>query len=250
MKTKISICALLIAMCANAEDLLVDGKSWLCEREYRQLNSELEWVSTTQRYTIEVVKDTIVDKKICKLMLSTMEGETNKIIGYEENGIIYHVFSVWNNPQRNLFLPYLNFNANKGETLQTYYIMDEDCILSPDGYITVTDIKAIKGRKVMTMSNGAQWVEGIGASLGENHWLTDIFYAMPTDPGTWIIDRDEMLECRQDGELIWSSSDFADIRIVAFRKDAQSIIFDLQGRRVVKPIEGHCYIRSSKKFVM
>lgn len=250
MKTKFAICALLIALCANAENLLIDGKSWLCEREYRQLNSELEWVSTTQRYTIEVIKDTIVDNKICKVMLRAADGETDKIVGYEDNGMIYYVYSALNNPQQNFFLPYMNFNANKGETLQKYSFVDEVYTLEPNGGITVTEEDVVNGRKVITLSNGAQWVEGIGASLGENHWLTDIYYAIPTGPGAWIIDRDEMLECRQDGELIWSSSDFADIKIVAFRKDAKSIIFDLQGRRVVKPIEGHCYIRSNKKFVM
>lgn len=236
--------AVLAAMSVQAEDLLVNGKSWLCECDFHLLNTDFVWDVTKQRYTIEVVGDTLVNDKPCKLLVKNIEGRSSKIVGYEEGGVVYRVIG-----NSSDFLPFIDFSARQGDELQSYKYYDENFDeepLVPAGRITVVREETINGRRALTLSNGAQWVEGVGSSRGEGFWLTEISWCMPAGAGACFISNERMLECRQNGELIWSASDFTGIKTIQ-AETASGKVYDLRGRRVENPEPGRIYITNSSK---
>lgn len=242
---------------ARGENLLTQGKSWVCEQDYRELTED-GWMSTTRRVDIEVTGDTIVDGKSCKVLAQTINGESEKLIGYEEDGMVYRVFAF--NPYVNgsykpysVFVPLIDFNARKGNVLQTDIYRYQYESYEPQGSITVTDEETVTAysteRRVVTLSNGAQWVAGVGASKGKC-WLTTILMPNPTGVGAWVVDRDELIECRQDGKLIWKASDFTSIKDIEGACASGDALYDLKGRKVDVAVPGRIYIQGGKKFVV
>lgn len=71
---------------------------------------------------------------------------------------------------------------------------------------------------------------------------------MPSGEGAWGILNDHMIECRRDGKLIWSESDFAAIREVGAEARADNAaVYDLQGRRVSSTLPGRIYVTGGRK---
>lgn len=100
------------------------------------------------------------------------------------------------------------------------------------------------------------WIEGIGASWSDPYisWTTFFPYTTPHRP---TFSGAFMLECRQNGEIIFKSKDFSrqveysSIRNIVSSEDSNIQIFDLQGRKVVKPQKGQIYIHPrGDKFVI
>lgn len=250
------------AVCgARSEQLLTQGKSWVFEQDYRELVDYWVWgMSTTRRVNLEVTGDTIVADKPCKVIVQTINGESEKLIGYEEGGIVYQVIifkKLTGGAYKtySVFIPLIDFNARKGDVLQCYIYKERYESYEPRGTLTVTDEETVTAygteRRVITLSNGAQWVDGVGASIGENHLLTQYCPLMLTY-GTermGVIDRDEMIECRQDGNLIWTASDFTSINEIESDSASGSALYDLQGRKVAAPAPGRLYIKDGKKTV-
>lgn len=251
---------LLLAICtvagAHGESLLTDGTSWVCERTYRELNHDLDWEETFQRVELEVSGDTVVEDRVCKIVRQQVNGVAIRpIVAYEAEGVVYHVFNTMTERGGNLFLPYMDFNARKGDVLTRYsYYMEFESDFEPWGTIEVVGEEMVTAhgltRRVLTLANGNKWVEGVGSMRGfdDNSWLTSIFYIMPSGEGAWGIRNDHMVECRRDGVLIWSESDFTAIHEIGVDARADNAaVYDLQGRRVESTLPGRIYVTGGRK---
>ncbi|MDE6010849.1 MAG: hypothetical protein K2F87_05350 [Muribaculaceae bacterium] len=96
-----------------------------------------------------------------------------------------------------------------------------------------------------------EWVvDGIGA--GSDLVWTDL----PT--GLRVVPVRTLLECRQDGEVIFTKEDFDALEVpgvnvevsILEAESSEAPLYDLMGRRVTEPIPGSIYIRGGKKFIV
>ncbi len=206
---------------------LVPGKSWTMARG-------------NEEFTVSVDRDTII-RGISAVVLKTSEGK--KFVAAEEKGRIYlfpeHLGPV--DPMENALLLCSNgiywlTDWNTGKLI----ISEGDRGTWSTNELTVGDrtfkeyIIALRSGEVV-----ASWVDGVGAPDSRS-WAV----VMPEDFQTL-----RMIDCRQDGEVIFSAEDFtyqSGIREVNADAARSSAAYDLQGRRVANPTRG-LYILNGKK---
>lgn len=205
--------------------------------------------------TITVVRDTIVDGKPAFVTeSSSINTETlvfeNKVersksssIFAEQDGVLY-AYSA--DPQGNMrFYPWIDMNLCNGETIN--YLSYDDDLTYSGGVVYNDEIIVVNGieRKKITLQPGSVWVEGIGSNNSD--YLT--IYPVPVSLG-YVASR--FIGCYLDDECIFTAEDFntsAGIESVENDRFDDETVFDLQGRRVEKPLRGHIYIRGGRIIV-
>lgn len=272
MKSRI-LCSLVLAGFALSAvaNIVEDGRSWLMGR-VTSVFSEEQNGEQCSYFTAKVTGDTIVNGLACKKIKQHFpEGGTEDVtyVVHEDNGTIRllldhpDTFGIDLYVKEGEFFDIMSFNFYDEQYVDRYcaYNNSKDSPLKA----TLVNTHVINGYKHNEYSIEISdmpgtvlscWVEGIGASWSDPYtsWITFFPYTTPSRPtftGAY------MLECSQNGEVIFTAQDFsmpveyANIRDIhsAQDKSASSLIFDLQGRQIAQPQRGQIYIRQGKKFV-
>lgn len=243
--------------------MLTDGKSWRVGVHITDEFSEVH--ERTVEYDIAVCGDTIVDGIACKLLESCPVDEPankTRLVGYEGNGRVYNVIprdDAAATGSRATFLPLMDFTFFCHEDIAEYSSADNGAYIGPKEDVVVrnVNIKEIDGgnRREIVIDNTEGticWIEGVGANFsGNTTWLT-AFPLLSNGKSTITY----MIECRQDGQVIFTADDFthkyehASIReLTAGSTPADGALHDLLGRRVAKPAAGSIYIKDGRKLL-
>ena len=221
--------------------MLTDGKLWKWVEENIMQGNHI--------YSIAVYGDTIVRGQTCKRIyfrpedfnpsdVSSLSGDC--LAAYEEDGCVYVDDILFQNQGK--FVKMLDFNMQVGETLF--------------GYIKVAneDYKEINGDRVRRIKfrnsykDVSVWVEGIGPC--NNYYSTPL----PVPTNGYMGDR--MLECYDNGKLIYTADDFLKgwdtngIALPTAEKTAGGTTYDISGKPTNAPHKGEIYIKDGKKQVM
>ncbi len=208
---------------------ITPGKSWTMARG-------------TEVFTVTVDHDTIIGNMEF-MALKSSEGK--EYIVAEENGRVYAFLDQYGevNPGENAFMI-----TNTHDS----YIIRQDAATAT----VLNDERWNRQQSANQLSVGERtfneylfenasgevvgsWVDGVGAPDSRS-WAV----VMPEDFQTL-----RMIDCRQDGEVIFSAEDFtyqSGIREVNADAARSSAAYDLQGRRVANPTRG-LYILNGKK---
>lgn len=253
-KFLLSLIALLAMVSAKADTfapILSDGKSWVCESIWMTWNEEHPL--TTRMFKYEVAGERIIGDKECKVVKGQWLDNGDELPEYtllEEDGKLYLCGEGYGASES--FLPLIDM---------TLGLNDEASDLENGSKMKAIEVnvKTVKGedRKELVMVYGkgvaagasdtdvvATWVEGIGSSSDNFIYL----FQRPADSFlSW-----HMMECYDNGELIFTNEEFsypiAGIKAPAVGGDeADSVLFDLFGRRVASPCKGRLYITSGGK---
>ena len=163
------------------------------------------------------------------------------LVIYEESGKVY----VWEGPESpEIFSLMLDFNMEKGDMTMG----DLDKVKYKD----VVNAWGEERSRIVFGSKDAKgipmiWVEGVGSSIDFyfTHW------ALPTGG----ISIRYLLECYENGRLIFTRDDFAKnlpTGVAANVADVPNVdtrTFDLSGRRIYSPKSGEIYIMSGEKHI-
>ncbi|GEM_PF-1712283 len=262
MKNILLILLALTSFCrVDARDYLpvyTEGKVWNYSY-YKMVDGEVQ-KAEYQRY---VDKDTIIDGKNCKIILSRkMKDDYNihyledKEVVYESDKKIYSVYYwVIGGPQFELRL---DFNLESGDHFKIYDYYPIDFYVSSTDSVIGGDIK----RKRIKLAFGDNWdckgedadcwIEGVGTTL--TTWLENTL-ARPTctKPEDMVIARFD--SCYDGGVCIYKSdeqpptlSDFtsAIVSVTADRLSDKKM-YNLSGQQVGKDYKG-IVIQGGKKF--
>lgn len=256
------LAALMLAYTSRAS-VIEDGKTWLMGRCY-----EPEFFKTSFEYfTAEVAGDTVVNglpaKKILQRFLNS-----DKVCIYivrETDGVIQLQYNV-DNPtsyvQPGDFVDIMKFNLSDGERIKRISALDgydEEFLIA--SYKTT---HIINGRECKEFSISIDFIpdksitcllEDVGASYSDPYvsWITHFWYTDGRYPKvlyTW------MIECRKNGRLIFSGSEFsvpfedAGICQIEAKTEQENIFFNLQGYRVTVPQKGKIYIQNNRKILL
>ncbi|MDE6223004.1 MAG: leucine-rich repeat domain-containing protein [Muribaculaceae bacterium] len=225
--------------CGSNEGLLgaktvTPGKSWTMARGAELL-------------TFSVDRDTLVSGVLCRVITCS---DGKEYIVTEENGIVYGFSDRFGNanPDYNAF-PI----SGEGEVQDVIFRVDgEKCAYMNTEYWKISDIKNLNvghrsfNEYLITADSSsdeviASWVEGVGAPDARS-WATQM-------PEGYDL---RMIDCRQDGEVIFTAEDFthqSGIREVSADSAKRAGAYDLQGRRVDHPTRG-LYIINGKKTLL
>lgn len=223
-------------MSANASEyipMLTNGKSWIVKT--------YNLAGGPDRYVIYTVTgDTLVNGRQCKkVYVDNQRYDAQYTIPlYEENKKIYSCVSDYGNEP----VLMLDFNKQVGDYRYSDIKEDWNEKVTKVDYITVNGITR---KRIVFDSNygeSAIWVEGVGA----NYDCFSSIMSLPTD-GTMY----EFLECRDNGTVIFSQSDF-DIplsigNVTNDVKESNSNIYSQDGVRLNKIPDKGIYIKDGKK---
>lgn len=209
-----------------------------------------------QRY---VDRDTIIDGKNCKIILSRKVKDNYNIHYIERKEVVYEndkkVYSVYSGPQFELRL---DFNLDQGDHYKIYTVPPMDFYVSSTDSVMGGDVK----RKRIKLAFGEGWdcegedadcwIEGIGTTL--TTWLENTL-ARPTctKPEDMVISRFD--SCYDGDVCIYKSdeqpptlSDFTSaIKSVTPDKLSDRKMYNLSGQQVGKDYKG-IVIQGGKKF--
>lgn len=204
----------------------------------------MEGYSNTEPYTISVGEKTVVDGRDCR-RLSIVYDETGDnmfredLVAYEEGGKVYvHNFPEAD-PTEDGWHLMLDFTVHKGDVATDYgsKVVEEDSV-------------EVGGQIYRRLSCGNfYWVEGVGPNTDCWACNTYIITMMQTH---------EMLECYDNGKLIFSKADFTKeayknsdngVESIEVKQDAKGKTYDLSGRRINTPRKGEVYIQDGVKRV-
>lgn len=199
-------------------------------------------------FTVEVVGDSLI-YGMPAIILADSRGMRH--ITMESGGIVYVYLDEEIQPLYNA-VPLLRFDVEEGQKLYVYDYGQpgewddekEDLANRTPTFVKSVTSKTVNGteRREWAIVDEADrvvgaWVEGVGAPNAKS-WATNM-------PSAFDL---RMIDCRQEGEVIFAASDFscsAGIRsIEAICVDEE--FFDLQGRRLKNAPRG-IYIRIGEK---
>lgn len=234
MKRVISLITLLL-LCMNIgaqnketseyKPLLTNGKVWkvLIKKDFCPDAYEM----------IRVSGDTIVNGRTCKRIVVETDTYVLNYAAYEENQKVYCYYH--DTTETKLML---DFGLEKGDVVYA----GNTCVTDVD-YITVNGIK----RKRITIDDHRNriiyFVEGIG--LNFEFWM-DPSFAYPDNEQRY------MVECYDNGLLIFSQSDFAgtnSIDTISTDDTVDYAKYSLTGIRIDGKDTGRIYIKNGKKYL-
>lgn len=237
--------------------LITSGKEWVFLQEYRVMNENLEWEYKTRLCTYKNFSSVEVDNhRVAKIVRAQTADGTKDYKVYEEQGITYYLGPVNNSDYFHNYYPTVDFYARKGDTYGYYSVnttsfeatkLETATVVAEDSVITLDGV----GRRALTFSNGAKWIESVGAVEGENPYLCRFERNATDRVGTVKIDRETMMECSVDGAAIWRHPDYSSLRELAAggSEETPTTIYDLHGRRLRAPGRGINIINGHKTFV-
>lgn len=240
MRKVLTIMFLLLVSFAEAQEyrpMLTDGKEWHCFR--RVALSDVDWEPNGEwTYTIKVVGDSIINgvayKKMCKEYTQDVpSGERRctyfaaiekdrKVYRYHEDGDVL----------------YLDFSLHEG-----------DCVTgNPEYVVTNEETFEAKNRQYRRLVlNGYVWVEGIGSRSA-----FEIIPEMGSELAPPYILEDYMVECYDNGELIFTKDDFYNtttgIENVTAEDQKSADMYSISGVKIAKPEKG-IYIQNNRKYI-
>lgn len=240
MRKVLTIMFLLLVSFAEAQEyrpMLTDGKEWHCFR--RVALSDVDWDPNGEwTYTIKVVGDSVINgvayKKMCKEYTQDVpSGERRctyfaaiekdrKVYSYHEEGDVL----------------YLDFGLHKGDCVSSY----------PEFVVTEEETFEAKNRTYRRLVlNGYVWVEGIGCRNA-----FEIIPEMGIELAPPYILEDYMVECYDNGELIFTQDDFYNtttgIESVTTDDPKSADVYSVSGVKISKPEKG-MYIQNKRKYI-
>lgn len=240
MRKVLTIMFLLLVSFAEAQEyrpMLTDGKEWHCFR--RVALSDVDWEPNGEwTYTIKVVGDSVINgvayKKMCKEYTQDVpSGESRctyfaaiekdrKVYRYSEDGDVL----------------YLDFSLHEG-----------DCVTGiPEYVVTNEETFEAKNRTYRRLViSGYVWVEGIGSRSA-----FEIIPEMGSELAPPYILEDYMVECYDNGELIFTKDDFYNtttgIESVTTENPKNADVYSVSGVKIAKPEKG-IYIQNKRKYI-
>lgn len=240
MRKVLTIMFLLLVSFAEAQEyrpMLTDGKEWHCFR--RVALSDVDWDPNGEwTYTIKVVGDSLINgvayKKMCREYTQDVpSGERRctyfaaiekdrKVYSYHEEGDVL----------------YLDFSLHEG-----------DCVTgNPEFVVTNEETFEAKNRQYRRLVlNGYVWVEGIGCRNA-----FEIIPEMGIELAPPYILEDYMVECYDNGELIFTKDDFYNtttgIENVTAEDQKNADVYSISGVKIAKPEKG-IYIQNKRKYI-
>lgn len=240
MRKVLTIMFLLLVSFAEAQEyrpMLTDGKEWHCFR--RVALSDVDWDPNGEwTYTIKVVGDSLINgvayKKMCREYTQDVpSGESRctyfaaiekdrKVYSYHEEGDVL----------------YLDFSLHEG-----------DCVTgNPEFVVTNEETFEAKNRQYRRLVlNGYVWVEGIGCRNA-----FEIIPEMGIELAPPYILEDYMVECYDNGELIFTKDDFYNtttgIENVTAEDQKNADVYSISGVKITKPEKG-MYIQNKRKYI-
>ena len=240
MRKFLTIMFLLLVSFAEAQEyrpMLTDGKEWHCFR--RVALSDVDWDPNGEwTYTIKVVGDSLINgvayKKMCREYTQDVpSGESRctyfaaiekdrKVYSYHEEGDVL----------------YLDFSLHEG-----------DCVTgNPEFVVTNEETFEAKNRQYRRLVlNGYVWVEGIGCRNA-----FEIIPEMGIELAPPYILEDYMVECYDNGELIFTKDDFYNtttgIENVTAEDQKNADVYSISGVKIAKPEKG-MYIQNKRKYI-
>ena len=235
MKQLLTILFLLLASVVNAQGylpILKQGRVWKC------MVATPSW-DVPRPFTVTVAGDTIVnERKMFKVSVvyDKLEGYKNRedcvMPAYEENGQVWTL----GEPGYDKATLLIDMSLHEGDKIAVGTVGNVDTI-------TVSGVKR-KRIKANGFDGGVYWVEGIGAS--HDFWAG---YDGKISNGEYAY----MLECYDNGELIFTKDDFrtglADgiNQVTRNVKDADAM-YDIGGRYIKETQPGKVYIKGGLKY--
>ncbi|MBD8938060.1 MAG: hypothetical protein EGR76_07640 [Prevotella stercorea] len=217
--------------------MLTDGKEWHCFR--RVALSDVDWEPNGEwTYTIKVVGDSVINgvayKKMCKEYTQDVPSGENrctyfaaiekdrKVYRYSEDGDVL----------------YLDFNLHEGDYVSS----------NPEFVVTNEETFEAKNRQYRRLVlNGYVWVEGIGSRNA-----FEIIPEMGIELAPPYILEDYMVECYDNGELIFTKDDFYNtttgIENVTAEDQKSADVYSISGVKIAKPENG-IYIQNKRKYI-
>ena len=240
MRKVLTIMFLLLVSFAEAQEyrpMLTDGKEWHCFR--RVALSDVDWDPNGEwTYTIKVVGDSLINgvayKKMCREYTQDVpSGESRctyfaaiekdrKVYSYHEEGDVL----------------YLDFSLHEG-----------DCVTgNPEFVVTNEETFEAKNRQYRRLVlNGYVGVEGIGCRNA-----FEIIPEMGIELAPPYILEDYMVECYDNGELIFTKDDFYNtttgIENVTAEDQKNADVYSISGVKIAKPEKG-MYIQNKRKYI-
>ena len=240
MRKVLTIMFLLLVSFAEAQEyrpMLTDGKEWHCFR--RVALSDVDWDPNGEwTYTIKVVGDSLINgvayKKMCREYTQDVpSGESRctyfaaiekdrKVYSYHEEGDVL----------------YLDFSLHEG-----------DCVTgNPEFVVTNEETFEAKNRQYRRLVlNGYVWVQGIGCRNA-----FEIIPEMGIELAPPYILEDYMVECYDNGELIFTKDDFYNtttgIENVTAEDQKNADVYSISGVKIAKPEKG-MYIQNKRKYI-
>ena len=171
----------------NYQPLLSNGKSWTM---IQTNTSPVHGHDAICTYSVD--RDTVINAQECKVVMRCEEGICDKVVMMEkEQKVFYH------EPNTDSFLPILDFSLHQGDEVGEW------------GWVLTVDEIIVNGtpRKRLFIGDKNQiacvikaiWVEGIGSN--EDCWIT-LFEKH-------IGDYSYMLECGENGKVVFTHDDFS-----------------------------------------
>lgn len=257
MKRIIFALVSLVTLCSvpshgrEYEPTLVDGRLWVVAGY--KISGYDQWhlpVYEECKHYVEVIGDTIVDGTLCKKMGKWYEGDSKKdfFVAREDckNRKLYS-----SGFGSDLLCPTYDFALSKGDIVkrfiddvQNFEEIDEQFEVTADEIIMAQS----KEWRRLTLNSSFYWVEGIGSGSSLMQ-LT----LLPTAAGRGFSQQLSLIECRQDGEVIFTREDFdaepCGVEDVEFVKTENPKTYDIMGRSVETTVPGQLYIRAGRKFI-
>ena len=229
----IALTAVLHATAQSYLPILQDGKEWLFQLEIRSYEAPYSPVTKQLREWID--GDTIVgDVRYWKHYREDVAYQSTETQTYRqllrEDGQKVYAKSMDNEAEETLLY---DFGIGVGERFND--------LLTVDG----TDVVCAYGSNLKRIDFGqVKWVEGVGSS----HSLSNPYGQMLSDGITR-----RLLECRVDGQCIFTQQDFLSAPVVTGINGASTVrhdkqpIYDLQGRRLPQQPQRGMFIKDGKK---
>ena len=239
MRHALSLFLLFVGISAMADSykpMLTNGKEWKCR--------DVNVMMGNHDFTVTVCGDSIVDGLVCKKLLYKYEegsGYADRYeAAYEENGKVYLCDEMG---KREKFILLLDFTISEGDKVASgMEAVDED-VATVDGQ----QVRRLKFDSSAADGITTIWVEGVGASV--NRFCTTMEWPTNGYVGSY------MLECRDNGRLIYTAEDFQKgwlvngITTTEAVSNRTSATWDLSGRRIKTHNIKEVYIKDGKKIL-
>jgi len=245
--------------------LLTEGKSWLFDRMYY---NSADGSGVRKVFEVKVCGDTLVGPFLCK-KLSTVQvdpetfepaGDPGVITAYDYGSRVYELSGYNKDEQKLSVSPLMDFALIEGNVQERCPAGHYNEVLGKEHNLSVKEINTltvngVERKEIVLTSNAGPdgtpvcWVEGIGSSA-------DVWISLQPDADgqEYPAGNARMIECRQDGEVIFTADDFtykyehASIReLTAGSAPADGALYDLLGRRILRPAKGQIYLQSGRK---